>query len=108
MENVKNYTYRVIWSSDDNEHVGLCAEFPSLSWLDADPAKALLGIMDVVSAVVTEMKESGYPVPVPLSTRKYSGNIAARVTPLVHQKLVVEAAEKGISMNRLISAKLAM
>jgi hypothetical protein len=30
---VKNdrYTYRVTWSEDDNEYVGLCAEFPSLS-----------------------------------------------------------------------------
>jgi hypothetical protein len=27
------YTYRVTWSEDDNEYVGLCAECPSLSWL---------------------------------------------------------------------------
>ncbi len=25
------YTYRVTWSGDDNEYVGLCAEFPSLN-----------------------------------------------------------------------------
>ena len=28
-----HYTYRITWSAEDNEHVGLCAEFPSLSWL---------------------------------------------------------------------------
>ena len=27
------YTYRVAWSPEDEEFVGLCAEFPSLSWL---------------------------------------------------------------------------
>jgi hypothetical protein len=27
------YSYRVTWSDDDSEFVGLCAEFPSLSWL---------------------------------------------------------------------------
>jgi len=27
---------------------------------------------------------------------------------LVHQKLALEAAERGVSMNRLVSAKLAM
>jgi len=27
------YTYRVTWSEEDAEYVGLCAEFPSLSWL---------------------------------------------------------------------------
>ena len=36
---VKNdkYTYRVTWSEEDNEHVGLCVEFPSLSWLARTP-----------------------------------------------------------------------
>ena len=27
------YTYRVTWSEEDKEYVGLCAEFHSLSWL---------------------------------------------------------------------------
>jgi len=31
------YTYRVTWSSEDNEYVGSCAEFPSLSWLASEP-----------------------------------------------------------------------
>jgi len=31
------YTYRVIWSEEDCEHVGLCAEFPSLSWMARTP-----------------------------------------------------------------------
>ncbi len=25
-----HFTYRVTWSPEDGEHVGLCAEFPSL------------------------------------------------------------------------------
>jgi hypothetical protein len=28
--NINHYTYRVTWSAEDNEHVGLCTEFPSL------------------------------------------------------------------------------
>ena len=28
------YTYRITWSEEDQEYVGLCVEFPSLSWLD--------------------------------------------------------------------------
>lgn len=31
--NANHYTYRVTWSAEDNEHLGVCAEFPSLSWL---------------------------------------------------------------------------
>lgn len=108
MNNVKNYTYRITWSSEDGEHVGLCAEFPSLSWLDADPVQALQGIMGVVAEVVADMEKSGELAPVPFSDRAYSGNIPARVTPMIHRRLAIEAAEKGISMNRLISVKLAI
>ncbi len=39
------YTYRVTWSEEDSEYVGLCAEFPSLSWLANTPEKALTRIL---------------------------------------------------------------
>jgi len=50
------YTYRVTWSDEDNEYVGLCAEFPSLSWLAALPEDALRGIRKVVAEVVADLK----------------------------------------------------
>ena len=50
--NINHYTYRVTWSGEDNEHVGLCAEFPSLSWLAPTPEKALSGIRRVVADAV--------------------------------------------------------
>jgi hypothetical protein len=42
------YTYRVTWSEDDQEHVGLCIEFPSLGWLEKTPEDALRGIRKLV------------------------------------------------------------
>ena len=39
-----HYTYRLTWSPEDGEHLGLCAEFPSLSWLAPTPGEALSGI----------------------------------------------------------------
>ncbi len=44
----KQYTYRVTWSAEDNEYVGLCAEFPSLSFLDAEQSKAFSGLILLV------------------------------------------------------------
>lgn len=102
-----HYTYRVTWSEDDHEYVGLCAEFPSLSWLASSPEATLRGIRRVVAGVVTDMKKSREPVPKPLASRKFSGKFMVRVPPDVHQELVVEAAEAGVSLNRLASAKLA-
>lgn len=43
--NRDHYTYRVTWSAEDSEHVGLCVEFPSLSWLASTPEDALAGIL---------------------------------------------------------------
>lgn len=102
------YSYRVIWSEGDQEHVGLCTEFPSLSWLADTPEKALRGIRKVVSGVVEEMHENGETPPEPLSTRKFSGKFQVRVTPDLHRHLVMEAAEEGVSLNRLVSARLAL
>jgi predicted RNase H-like HicB family nuclease len=103
---ITHYTYRVIWSEDDGEFVGLCAEFPSLSYLAPTPEKAVRGILDVVADVVKDMKRSGEPVPEPLSCQHYSGKFVVRVPPEVHRELTVEAAEENISLNRLVNARL--
>lgn len=100
------YTYRVTWSDEDQEHVGLCAEFPSLSWLAATPEAALRGIRRVVADVVAEMAENRESVPEPIALRRFSGKFLVRVPPEVHRRLVMEAVEAGVSLNRLASAKL--
>jgi len=101
------YTYRVTWSDEDHEHVGLCAEFPGLSWLDATPEGALGGIRALVADVLADLERSGEPSPEPLSGRRYSGKFLVRVPPEVHRKLAIQAAESGVSLNRLVSSKLA-
>jgi predicted RNase H-like HicB family nuclease len=45
---IDRYSYRVTWSEEDQEYVGLCAEFPSLSWLTKTPEQALSGIRHLV------------------------------------------------------------
>ena len=104
---VKHYTYRVTWSPEDGEHVGLCAEFPSLSWLAKTPEAALKGIRKVVADAVADMQTSGEAVPDALAERHYSGEFRVRIPPQVHRNLALAAAEQGVSLNRLASAKLA-
>ena len=100
------YTYRVTWSEEDQEYLGLCAEFPSLSWLAATPEQALEGIRVVVANVVSDMQSTGEVVPEPLATKRFSGRFVVRIPPEVHRRLAVEAAEVGVSLNRLASARL--
>lgn len=101
------YTYRVTWSEEDGEFVGLCAEFPSLSWLSASPEAAMRGIRDLVKDSVADMVKNGEKTPTPISTRQFSGKFMVRVPPEVHRQLATEAAESGVSLNRIASAKLA-
>jgi hypothetical protein len=74
-----HFTYRVTWSPEDGEHVGLCAEFPSLSWLDATPEKALAGIRRLVIDVVSDVKANGEKVPELIADRTYSGEFKVRI-----------------------------
>jgi predicted HicB family RNase H-like nuclease len=100
------YSYRVVWSEDDREYVGLCTEFPSLSWLGKTPESALKGIREVVDSVIKDMKRTGEEIPQPISGKRYSGKFMVRVPPEVHRNLAIQAAEAGISLNRIVGAKL--
>jgi predicted HicB family RNase H-like nuclease len=101
------YTYRITLSEDDGEFVGLCVEFPSLSWLARTPEAALKGIRKIVNKAVQDMENGGEIPPSPLSSRSYSGKFIVRIPPEVHRALAIKAAEEGVSLNRLVSSKLA-
>ena len=101
------FTYRVTWSQEDNEFVGLCAEFPGLSWLAISPEEALQGIRSMVNTSAQDMAKNGEDIPKPIATRQYSGKFMVRIPPEVHRHLATQAAESGVSLNRIASAKLA-
>lgn len=103
---IDRYTYRVTWSEEDQEYVGLCAEFPSLSWLEETPEKALAGIRKLVKQCINEMQKNSEAVPEPIATKNYSGKFMVRVPPETHRSLAIQAAEAGVSLNRLIASRL--
>ena len=102
-----HYTYRVTWSAEDAEYVGLCAEFPSLSWLEPTQEEAFSGIRSLVADCVADMQANNEPTPEPMADRTYSGKFIVRVPPETHRALAIRAAEEGVSLNRLVSVKLA-
>ena len=106
VKNYDRYTYRLTWSEDDGEHVGLCVEFPSLSWLDTTPEKALVGIRKLVESTLVDMAKDNEEPPEPIALKNYSGKFMVRVPPETHRMLAIKAAESGVSLNRLVSSKL--
>ncbi len=107
MTDVKHYAYRVLWSAEDDEFVATVAEFPSLSWLDSDQTEALRGLVNLVAETVVDLESTGDPVPEPISERRFSGKFNVRVPESLHRDLVRAAAEEGVSLNRLVSDRLA-
>lgn len=67
----------------------------------------------MVDAETTQLSASmssatgGEAVPVLLADRTYSGKFMVRVPPQTHRALAIKAAEEGVSLNRLASARLA-
>ncbi|MBF6189505.1 type II toxin-antitoxin system HicB family antitoxin [Nocardia farcinica] len=102
-----HYAYRVLWSPEDEEFVGLCAEFPSLSWLAPTQDQALQGIRDLVHDVIKDMAVNNEVIPRPLAENSYSGKFLVRVSSELHARLVREAAEMKVSLNQLANQRLA-
>jgi len=78
----EKYTYRVRWSEEDQEHVGLVAEFPSLSWFAGTPGEALNGITKLVAEVLVDMAKSKETPPEPLSTQEEFPPVTAAQTSM--------------------------
>lgn len=55
----RTYIYSAAWSDEDKAYVGLCAEFPSLSWLSKAQDQAISGIVGLVIGAVADMVASG-------------------------------------------------
>jgi predicted HicB family RNase H-like nuclease len=105
-KHIDRYTYRVTWSETDQEYVGLCAEFPSLSWLEKTHEKALSGIRNLVKECILDMETNQEEIPEPIAAKSFSGKFMVRVPPEVHRSLALQAAEAGVSLNRLVSSRL--
>jgi predicted HicB family RNase H-like nuclease len=106
--NAEFYTYRVFWSPEDEEFVGVCAEFPNLSWLEPEQGTAFSGIVALVQSCLDDAQSHGESVPEPFSQKQFSGKFIVRIPPQQHRQLTLQAAEQNISLNRLVASKLSV
>ena len=98
----EKYTYRIEWSEEDGVHIARCLEFPSITAHGTTSQNALSEIKTAVSASVEWMQEKNEPLPIPLGTNNYKGNLTLRIPPSVHRDLVIRSAEEGVSLNQYI------
>jgi predicted HicB family RNase H-like nuclease len=100
------YTYRAMWSPNDQSYVGTCLEFPGLRGRAQTAAEAIAAVEKLVNEDVAAAVGTGWTPPESLTDREYSGRFLLRVSPELHAHLAVEAAERRVSLNQWVVQKL--
>lgn len=103
MDLINKYSIRTFWSDEDNSFISVCTEFPSLSAFADSRDKAIEEMETVLTDVMLILQEEGKPIPAPIESREYKGNIALRVTPFVHKRVHELAEELTKSKNQTLN-----
>ena len=93
------YHYTVFWSEDDREYVGLCYEFPLLSWLEPDNFAAFAGIVFLVADILEDMQSTGEMPPEPAAGLTAAGSGERQYLPVKTPPLPWSDWEVGDAMS---------
>jgi predicted HicB family RNase H-like nuclease len=105
-ELASKYTYRILWSDEDEAHIAYCLEFPSLSAHGDTQAEALNEIQSAVLGSLNWLRDEGNEAPEPLGQKKFRGEFMIRTSPEVHRRVSIEAAEQNVSLNQYVLSKI--
>lgn len=101
---IERYTYEVFYSEEDKAYVARVVEFPGLSADGSTSQEALEEVRHVVAAALDILIEEGKPVPEPVSSREFRGNISLRLSPETHRHIVRLARRSGCSLNQFLTS----
>lgn len=93
MIDARRYRYSVEWSRADEQFVGTCADFPSLSWLADDHVAALEGIIRLVADTLEDMQRSGESLPVPTATSGMADLMTGKELQALRKFLLLDVKE---------------
>ena len=100
------YTINV-FLDDDGEYLAHFVELPNISAFGESPEDALRELQTAWEGVEESYQKHGEPVPVAPTRKEYSGQFNVRIDRRVHRALAIEAAKAGVSLNAIVSQKLA-
>lgn len=92
---------------EEGDWVAHFIELPNISAFGGTAMKALSELKTAWEATKESYKKHKEPIPVAPIKREYSGRFNIRVDSRVHRALAVEALRAHISLNALVSQKLA-
>ena len=96
-----------LYLDDERDWIAHLVELPNVSAHGSSAEEALQELYTAWEMVKEDYTEDGQEIPVAPSRKEYSGCFNVRIDKRVHRALAIEAAKAGISLNALVSAKLA-
>jgi len=70
--------------------------------------EAYANIREAMEGWIETKVESGFPVPQPIDSDKYSGRFILRIPKTLHARLAMEAAKNGVSLNQYALYRLSI
>lgn len=96
-----------LFQESDREWVAHFEELPNVSAYGETPEEALKELSIAWQAMKESYCAHGEAIPVAPARRSYSGQFNVRIDKRIHRALAMEAARVGVSLNALVSQKLA-
>jgi len=96
-----------VFLDEDGDYLAHFVELPNVSAFGESPEEALTELAAAWEGVKESYKKHGEKVPVAPVRKKYSGQFNVRIDRRLHRALAIEAARAGISLNAIVSQKLA-
>lgn len=93
---------------EDGDFLAHFIELPNVSAFADSPEKALVELKTAWEGIKESYRKHNEPIPVAPSKKEYSGQFNVRIDRRIHKELAIEAATAGISLNALVSQKLAV
>lgn len=104
MKKSRNYKYYVnlYWDERDKIFVAEIPELLGCATHGYTKKEAIENVEDAIATWLDGAKESHYPIPEPLATKKHSGKFNLRIRPELHGRLSLKAMTLGKSLNSYV------
>src|SRR5690625_850521 len=96
-----------LYRDEEGDWLAHLMEIPEISAFADTPEQALHELTLAWEGVKESYRKHGEAIPIAPARREYSGQFNVRIDKRLHRRLAVEAARAGISLNALVTQKLA-
>jgi antitoxin HicB len=99
--------YRIsLHKDEDGDYIAKVEELPGCVADGRTPNKAVENLREAMKSWMLSRAEAGLHIPEPRDSSEYSGKLLVRMPRSLHEKLSVQAASEGVSLNQYIVSTL--